>query len=171
MASFRRPRGTVVRHIPDWKVGQLHALNNTTTGGGAGTNNGFGLVNDAGQGQALVVWHLEAFARLVAAPTTIQLLTLYLYTGAPLAVTIPGQPLDTNQAFQGGSCWNIPQAANPPNSSLLPFLDVPMSPTGWRWEHDWPICVVRPGISLLAYMFGPVQDVDVSFVWEVTDAL
>jgi hypothetical protein len=168
MASFRRPRGTVVRHIPDWKTGQLHGLNNVTTGGGGGTFNGFGLVNDTGQGQPIVVWHMYAFARLVAAPTTIQVGTLGFYAGAPLSLTTPGQPLDLQQPYLGGSVWGIPPASAPNTND---FMDIPSSPTGWVWPHDWPICIVRPGQSLLYYVVGPVQDVAVGWIWEIADAV
>lgn len=168
MASFRRPKGTVVRHIPDWKSGQLLALNSATTGGIIGSDNGAGLFNDAGQGQVLVVWHAYAFARTVAVPTTIQLATLGFLNGNAGAITTQGQPLDLQQPWLGGSVFAIPPAASLTTND---FMDVPMTGTGWQWPHDYPICVVRPGFSLLINMFGPVQDVAAGFMWEVTGAI
>lgn len=165
MASSRRPKGTVVRHIPDWKVGQLAALNNVQTGGAIGTDNGAGLFNDSGQGQVLVVWHVYAFARLVATPTTIQLATLGFLNGNAGQITTQGQPLDLQQPWPGGSCFTLPHGAS---FTTNDFMDVPMGPDGWMWPHNWPLCVVRPGFSLIVNMFGPVQDTAVGFVWEVT---
>lgn len=168
MGSKRFPKGVVARSIPDWKTGQLHALNNAGTGGGLGTNNGAGLFNDARDGSMLVVWHLEASIRAVASPSTQQLFTLGFLNGNAGAITTQGQPLDTSQPWLGGSCFAIPGGASLTTND---FMDLSVLTGYWTWPHDYPICVVRPGQSLICNAFGPVQDWDVNFLWEVTKAL
>ena len=147
MASYRRPKGAVVRPIPDWNVQRLFY---------GGIQNGFvsaqnytdGFTNRETDGSSLIVWDCTiAIGRFTAATYTLATADWFIAQLPAPGTTAPFGPVDPTI---GGI--NSVLAHNYDTSSLpggLPVYNVLSGEGIWRWPNPFPLAIVRPGFSFL----------------------
>jgi hypothetical protein len=169
MASHRTPRGTVVRHLPDWNINNCATIQITGTETPGGTTEA-GVVNDATDGRYLVIWHLgiSHIAGSGADPAT-QVCGAQIYNTAGLLPYTQNTPLNPLIAPPPGSGWFNPTSAGfNPTGNIHPRL---WGDVNWDWPHDWPIGIVPPGYSISVVFSAPSAAFAVtaaSFIWEAT---
>ena len=172
MASFRRPKGTVVRSRPDWNVNKL-AYNNDWFVGLTSTNTLTVLLhNDGTQGRNLIVWALD----IVHLPSNWPVEQGIAATGGmlngvgaanfvspslmmnPLSPLVSGQVYDLTEPF--------PSLGLTDHSRTFG-----LSAGGYSWPHEWPCAVIPAGYSFGVELHGIQPQMAVGFVWEEADAL
>jgi len=172
MASYRRPKGTVVRTVPDWNLSNCAALAITGTEVPGGLSEA-GLVNDAKDGRFLVVWHLgiSHIAGAGADPATMNC-GAQLYSTLGFPTYIDNTPLNPMAPAPPGSGWfNAGSPGYQTSGLLIPKL---WGNAYFQWPHDFPLCVVPPGYSLSVVFSAPSAGFGVTaadFLWEAVRGL
>jgi hypothetical protein len=168
VASYRRPKGTVVRPIPDWN---LSAMANCVIIGPELTP-GFhelAINNNATDGSVLIVWDVTLNTGVVhpgdgSVMTAGFQLYPYIYGGT---LNPPAQ-LDPRVGVGfGGSYFNSDVTQIPAGYKFGPVF---WGPVTWSWPHDWPFCLVPPNWTLSASidLENGALDLDAcSFTFEV----
>lgn len=148
MASYRRPKGAVVRPIPDWNL-QKCCYGGVQNGFAAMTSFSAGCTNQDTQGGSFIIWDCTvSVGRFDAAVNpTVQFMNLGTFQGAVIVGATPAVNVDpTVGAYPMVFDSNYNLTTLEPNSSAY----VPLSGEGtWRWTNNFPMAIVRPGWSLL----------------------
>jgi hypothetical protein len=169
VASYRTPRGTVVRHLPDWNINNCATIQiiGTETPGGITEA---GLVNDATDGRFLVIWHLgiSHIAGAGADPAT-QNCSTQVYNTAGILPYTENTPLNPLMAPPPGKGWfNTTSPGTQPIGQIHPIL---WGSVNWDWPHEWPLAIVPPGFSISVVFVAPsagFATTAASFIWEAT---
>jgi hypothetical protein len=172
VASFRRPKGTVVRSFPDWNINKL-AYNNDWFVGLTSTNTLTVLLfNDNNVGKNLIVWALDivhyadnwpkengipANGGMLVGVGTATFVSPTLMIN-PLAAVVSGQVYADTSVF-----------GSPPLTDESRTFG--LSAGGYSWPHEWPCAVIPPGWSFGVELHGSESQMAVGFVWEEADAL
>jgi hypothetical protein len=172
MASYRRPKGTVVRTLPDWNLNNCAAISIVGTEIPGGTTEA-GLVNDATDGRFLVLWHLgiSHIAGAGADPATMSAVA-QLYATLGLLPYTQNTPLNPTAPAPPGSGWfNATSPGVQTTGELIPNL---WGNAYFQWPHDYPVCVIPPGYSASVVFNAPATNFGVtaaSFMWEAVRGL
>ena len=171
MASFRTPKGTVVRAVPDWNSANVaNYVGGSVEGPAAFAENG--VFNNANDGSFLAIW--DATISLIDlntadGPDLFSGFSLYQATSP---ATGNGSP-PINPTF--GMPWGIgffnavPDAMGPETQFGPQFR----GPATWSWPHNWPMCFVPSG-WIFSFQFNTAAsstgECGVSIYWEATKA-
>jgi hypothetical protein len=157
----RRPKGTIVRPLPDWNLRNM-GFGQIVGGANANLSENLGLYNDSTIGEALVIWDVTInvavrTAGVVSQPNVAGQLQ-------PGGTNLNGlsQPVLTPAIGQGqaipGQLWDD---ANAPGLSFAQYTFL-LDAGQWRWMHDWPFAVIPPAWSYVWYIVGSSQGMSVS---------
>jgi hypothetical protein len=169
MGTWRRPKGSVTRPIPDWQLRNM-AAGGITGRTGAGTFEDLGLFNDSTDGSYLVLWDVlitvgapqnanpslpSVIGKLIAGSEGISTTGLSQPRGYPL-VGASGSP--------PGAFWDnlTPSGLTTPAYQFMDDARV------WQWQHDWPFAAIPPRFSYVVELFGDTSGWSFSCVWEAT---
>lgn len=150
MASYRRPKGTVVRPIPDWNVQKL-CYGGVQNGFAANTSFNAGCTNSDTSGGTFIVWDSTITVGRFAAATApvVTFMSLGIFSGAILVAASQASPVDPTIAAPllfFDSNYNIT------NLTTITSAYVPLSGEGtWRWANPFPLALIRPGFSLMLF--------------------
>lgn len=173
MPSWRRPRGTVIRTIPDWNLNNCASvlISNSVSGAYAVEA---GLYNNSTAGWFLVVWGLS-IGQYYSSLTNIGYFQAWVQMLKTPGVT-PYQannPVNPTSTVNFGVGWYNSASPGPQNENLL--YPAPVGPGNWEWPHDFPIGVVPAGYSLSVVFTGGIigQDgqMNAGFWFELAQAL
>jgi hypothetical protein len=163
-ASYRRPKGVVVRSLPDWNSTNLMSGAQFNLGATVNHTSDAGLYNDATDGSLLVLWHLSVAVSYVV-NTTITLPAAL----AGFTVLNPGGSAASNlynsQPARAGAVWSGFDIFD--TTALDDEWVFPLSGGAYQWPHEWPIAIIPPGMSFALEVNGPCGLAWFSFIWEV----
>lgn len=169
MRSFRRPKGTVIRTVPDWNSANL----GSATIIGPEIQPGFyelGIFNNATDGSYLVLWDAQASATVTQPndpATLISGFKFYNNPNPPIVGFSNGANPTVGQPF-GAGFYNGDPTIIPQNSDYGPtFFGI----VQYSWGHDFPLAYIPPGyiFSFTSdYFAGNSNFARASFFWEVT---
>ena len=167
MASYRRPKGTVVRAVPDWNLNACAAIAIIGTES-SGQISECGLINDAKDGRFLVVWELGISHAAGGGGDPAQMTCgAQLYQSPIFGVSLANTPLNPTIGMVPGSGWfNGTSAGFLTTGVLQPILK---GNVDYHWPHNWPFCVIPPGFSLTVVFTPPAAGFDsfaANYVWE-----
>lgn len=172
MASYRRPKGTVTRPIPDWHLGSMANL----TIIGPEISPGYqesGIVNNATDGSYLVVWDVSISANVVTGGDgSVMSSGFFLYVNPFGLVDSAGVSLNPINGVQYGFSYTTGDPTQHPQGSN--FGPAWWGPVNWSWPHDWPFVVLPVGWTLGFYCDlenGSDNLHKASFTYEITRAL
>jgi|SRR5579871_2006490 len=171
MASFRKPKGTVIRSVPDWNSNNMA----NTFVIGPELSPGFfelGLYNNALDGSFLAIWDVTISSTVLLGGDGSTMTTgfnLYPWSGAPYTGSAspvnPTLGMPYGVGFYNGDITQIPAG-----SGFGPHW---WGPINWTWPHNFPMCYVPAGwiFSMQSFLGSPaVNAAAASFYWEVTQA-
>lgn len=150
MASYRRPKGIVVRHIPDWNSNWV-GFSSLFAGGTGTSTQTLGLFNNANDGSYFVVWDCTMSIGPVVAASVPLGNAVWQIAKAPITgFTDPCAPINPMSPMgtpYGLIVSGFNTSGIDPNAAVYQSLD---DIGTWVWPHDWPMCVVPVGYSLIA---------------------
>lgn len=150
MASYRRPKGAVVRPIPDWNTQNLF-YGGVQNGFAALTSFNAGCINLDTQGRSFIIWDCTVTVGRFAAATapTLTFMSLGIFQGAVVVAGSAGSPVDP---FVGAPSVFFDSNFNTTNLTTISSSYVPLSGEGtWRWTNPWPMAVLRPGYAHILF--------------------
>jgi len=162
MPTRRRPKGVIIRPLPDWQGRQMMMGDSSNTELDTGVGQ-VGLYNNATDGSILVVWDLATnLAPKIGAAAPVCGCTVVMAKGLTSA-NQQTRPLHSEGINFPGVCWTI----QPVGSGLLPAdYTTLQAPGTWNWPHNWPFAYIYPGWSLVTQYNQDLQLFHSSFVWE-----
>lgn len=148
MASYRRPKGAINRHIADWNNGRLY-YSSIQNGFSTSTTQKYGLQNVSSTGSSLIVWDCTIeIGRFTAAVNPLGIAS-WEVAKVPIVGTLNVlQPIDPQSPTTNSGIGN-----NIDDSSLVSGRTQynALSDAGiWRWNGGIPMAIIRPGYTLLA---------------------
>lgn len=131
---------------------------------GVGDLGAVALLNDSTQGEWFVVWDVQIVCVPNPIPSHLIISDLAICTGQlPGALFIKGNnsSLVSSVAALPGSTWTH----NSPGNEIGNIFNSPSLITSgnvayYQWPHEWPVCAIAPGDSVVAY-----SDADAYFEW------
>jgi hypothetical protein len=147
MASYRRPKGTVVRPIPDWNSKDLYygGIQNSSLGG---LDYFDGVQNLETDGSSLIIWDCTISLGAFTAGTQVIGSADWFLAQVPQHA-FPGQlaPLDPI----GPTILSVVNHGFDTSNLVtgMPFYTVLSGPDTWRWPNPWPMAIIRPGFTWL----------------------
>lgn len=148
MASYRRPKGTVVRHVPDWNSRNLYYgfIQNSFS---SAQDYFDGFTNQETDGSSLIIWDCTISLGHFTAPDNLAQSAAWLILPAvqvgPVIGFAPVDPFSPSIASTLNHNYNT-------SASLLtntPFYAALSDQQTWQWPHEWPMAIIRPGWSFL----------------------
>jgi len=142
---------------------------------GIGALGGVGLINNSTRGEWLVVWDIQIVNLPNPIPNQLIISDIAIATGrAPGSLLIPNNsnPLASNVASQPGTTWTV----NSGGTELgAVFNSTTLLISGnyayYQWVHEWPVCAIAPGDSVVAYSDGNAyHDFGVGYLYETVPA-
>lgn len=132
-----------------------------------------GLLNDSNANEWLVVWDFSITALPNPIPNHLIVADCVIGTGrnaGSLIIVGDNKPAISQGRSMPGSVWTLNV---PSNEIAKPFNSVTLLTTGtyafYLWNHDWPLCAIAPGDSLVAYSDADAyQDFAANFIYQVT---
>ena len=132
-----------------------------------------GLINDTADGKWLIIWDIQIVTVPNPIPNHLIIADLAIATGklaGSLSFANSNSPLISVGGAQPGSTWthNIPG-----NEIGQIFNSISLIPAGtmayYQWPHEWPVCAIAPGDSVVAYSDADAySDWGASFLYQVT---
>jgi len=123
-----------------------------------------GLLNDSTRGEWFVVWDVQIVTVPNPIPSHVIIADLAISpqkNAGSLSIAGNNGPLASGVGTLPGSTWTL---NIPGNESGRIFNSVSLITTGnvayYQWVHDWPVCALQPGDSVVAY-----SDADAYFDW------
>lgn len=113
---------------------------------------GSGIVNRQTSGQWLVIWDLQVFAAgsfaSVGAVFDLCIIqgTQSIYSNYQVEPSFPTTSFTQTIPSAG---WGFSDGAA--NEASKPFYSLSLPVGGYQWVHDWPLCAIAPGQSVVAY--------------------
>lgn len=150
MASYRRPKGTVVRPVPDWQLANL-VYGGVQNGNAGSVNTNVGCINLDTSGGSFVIWDCTITIDRFAAATNpvVTFTSMGIFQGAVIVAGSQASPVDT--MFAPGLLF-FDANFNVTNITTINSAYVPLSGAGiWRWNNNFPLAVLRPGFALLFF--------------------
>jgi hypothetical protein len=147
MASYRRPKGTVVRPIPDWNVRNLYfgVIQNGTQGSISYTD---GFTNKESDGTSLIIWDCTISLGRFLATTNVLGTAEWFIAQVPDPVTPnPMGCVVSTDAGIPSFCGHNYDTSN--LSTPIPGYAALSGEGIWRWENNFPLAVITPGFSFL----------------------
>lgn len=148
MASYRRPKGTVVRHVPDWNSAKLYYgfIQNSFS---SAQDYFDGFTNFETDGSSLVIWDCTiSLQHFSAADNSSQSADWLILPAVQQGPVIGFAPIDPFSA----SIMSTLNHNYDTSAALLtntPFYAALSGQGTWQWPHEWPMAVIRPGWSFL----------------------
>jgi hypothetical protein len=148
----RKPKGSIIQPLPSWNLRRMYG---TAFGIGTvplGALIGSGVFNAQTRGEWLVIWDVQVFATgsFAAAGAVVD---INIMTGTQSANTgyqkQPANPLISANTTIPSFGWGFKDSAT--NEAGLNFLSLQIPVNGYQWVHDWPLCAIQPGDSVVAY--------------------
>ncbi len=139
---------------------------------GLGALGAVGLINDATRGEWLVVWDLWIVALPNPTANRLFVADMAICTGRLAGSSlIPNNsgPLASSVGSQPGTNWTN-NAGGTELGNIFSSIDlISQSPQlTYRWVHEWPVCAIAPGDSVVAYSDGSAYfDFGVGYIYEV----
>jgi hypothetical protein len=147
MASYRRPKGTVVRPIPDWNVQNLYYASSFNAASG-NLDYFDGVLNTETDGSSLIVWDCTiALGAFTAGVEVIGSADWFLAQVPPAPNNFGLAPVDPTQANPLSQMGHSYDTSNLVTG--MPFYSALAGPGIWRWTNPFPMAVIRPGFALL----------------------
>lgn len=136
----------------------------TTVGAVAlGTFAQVSLYNNSPQGNSLVVWDWCVKAQGVAGQPQPAVARMALLFGSSGTLFNVPHPLVSGGAQGDGQIYQA-NPYTPPGGEDASFA---LAPDAYTWQHEWPICIVRPGWRLgIDSDANPLTVFIVNFIWE-----
>lgn len=114
-----------------------------------------GLLNDTQAAEWMIIWDVRITSVPNPIPSHLIVADLVIGTGrnsGSLFSVGNNRPLVSFVAAMPGSTWTL----NSPNNEIAkPFHSVTLIPSGntanYEWPHEWPVCAIAPGDSVVAY--------------------
>jgi hypothetical protein len=162
----RRLKGTVVNPQPSWNIKRMFGSAVGTGPLGIGDIGAIGLLNTGSAGEWLVVWDVQVNIHPSASGSGQRVLDGAIRRGteSSLLFTEPNNPLASAVASGPGQVWAAItgfEAGGIFFSGIFP-ADV------YQWPHEWPICAIQPGDSLVFYSDGSAaNNFSAMFLYEV----
>lgn len=132
-----------------------------------------GLINNSTDNQWLVVWDFQIVNVPNPVPTGIINVDLSICTGrnsGSFLIANNNSPVISQGPVLPGTNWTN----NVPDSTLGQiFNSFALTLAGkygfYFWNHDWPLCAIAPGDSVVAYSdANAYEDFSASFMYQVT---
>jgi hypothetical protein len=148
----RKPKGSIIPPLPSWNIRNMYGTEFGIGPVALGDLVGSGVFNAQTDGSWLVIWDLQLFAN-GSPPAVGWVFDLNIIHGTQsfyhdysfnTALPVCSQ---TKQIPSGG--WGFMDSAA--NEASLPFLNYSLPVGGYQWVHDWPLCAIAPGDSIVAY--------------------
>ena len=123
-----------------------------------------GLLNDSTRGEWFVIWDVQIVTVPNPIPSHLIIADLAISPqklAGSLSIAGNNSPLTSGVGTLPGSTWTH---TSPGNIVGNIFNSVSLITTGnvafYQWVHDWPVCAIQPGDSVVAY-----SDADAYFEW------
>ncbi len=113
---------------------------------------GSGIVNRQASGDWLVIWDLQVFAAgsFAAVGAVFDLCIIQGTQSQNSNYQVePSFPANSFAPTIPSSAWGFKDAAA--NEASKPFYSLSLPVGGYQWVHDWPLCAIAPGQSVVAY--------------------
>jgi hypothetical protein len=111
-----------------------------------------GIFNGQTDGGAIVIWDVQVFYTGTP-PATGAVVDIDIIHGTQSgAVNYQVEdvlPITSQKPSIKSFAWGFNDPAN--NEAGRPFFNPNIPTTGYQWIHDWPLCTVLPGDSVVAY--------------------
>jgi len=158
----RSPKGTLIRTLPEWHFAKLSSGSFSGVAVADNSYIGVGLFNNSTDGSVLVVWDVEVKATPSAAQTP-EFVRELLIQGQLSGALSPVYQLQV--AAQ--TAWGQITANNPYSNPHGELASFPIQNEVWKWGHEWPMCALLPGYSLVMVSDNNGSAIwGVSFIWE-----
>ena len=166
MPSHRRPKGSLVRTLPDWHFANMASGGIQFSPIVLGDSHAFGVFNDSAQGRWLVLWDIAVTFFPAGGIGAINLIDLGHLSGHDGQALTPGSALGGTIPSPGGQTWHEANFQDHTDD----FFYLAMQNGQYHWPHDWPLAAVPSGWSIVAILDGNPASagVVVNFVWEIT---
>lgn len=148
----RKPKGSIIQPLPSWNLDSLYG-----TGFGIGPVPLGNLVasavfNAQTDGSWLVIWDVQVFAT-GSFPAGGAVIDFCIIRGTqPNAAghqIEPSVPITSYTASVPSYGWGF---SDPANNEAGPVFASPHLPVnGYQWVHEWPLCAIAPGDSIVVY--------------------
>jgi len=116
---------------------------------------GSGINNAQTRGEWLVIWDVQVFAT-GSFPASGAIVDINIISGTPSSnvgyQVQPSNPLISSNRGIPSFGWGFKDSAA--NEAGLNFLSLALPVNGYQWVHDWPLCGIQPGDSVVAYSDG-----------------
>ncbi len=113
---------------------------------------GSGVVNRQTSGDWLVIWDLQVFAA-GSFPAPGAVFDLNIIQGTQSFYNNyqvePSFPATSFTPTIPSAAWGFMDGAA--NEASKPFYSLSLPVNGYQWVHDWPLCALAPGQSVVAY--------------------
>lgn len=131
-----------------------------------------GLLNDSTRGEWMVIWDVQILTVPNPIPSHLIIADLAIGTGrnaGSLFFAGDNGPLASAVATMPGSMWTN---NSPGNEIGRIFNSVSLIVSGntafYQWVHDWPVCAIQPGDSVIAYSDADAySDWGAGFIYEI----
>lgn len=131
-----------------------------------------GLLNNATRGEWLVIWDIRTVSIPNPIPATLITVDLNIGTGqntGSLTFANSNNSLISFGSALPGIIWTLNVPGNELGNvfhSLAPLISDIYA--YYVWPHDWPVCAIAPGDSVIAYSdANPYHDFSADFIYEV----
>lgn len=134
------------------------------------------LQNDSTAGEWMVIWDVQIVTVPNPIPNHLIISDLAISSQRLLgSLFFPGNnsPLFSSAAALPGSTWTH----NSPGNEVGNIFNVPSLITSgnvayYQWVHEWPVCAIQPGDSVVAYSDADAyQDFGVGFLYELVPGM
>ena len=168
----RRPKGAVIQPLPSWNLRNMAGAASSTGNLALGALGAVGLINNATAGEWLVIWDVRVIALPNPIGTILMVADMAICTGrlaSSLLIANNNSPLISFGGTIPGTNWTNNTSATEIGNIFNSVDLIYSSPTAYyTWGHDWPICGIAPGDSMVVYSDGSAyHDFGVSFIYEV----
>ena len=151
----RKPKGSIIQPLPSWNLKRMCGASSSTGALALGALGAVGLLNDSTRGEWMVIWDVQIVTVPNPIPNHLIISDLAICNGTlagSLFLKGNNSPLTSASPASPGSTWTNNTPGNEIGSI---FNSVSLIPAGtmafYQWVHDWPVCALQPGDSVVAY--------------------
>lgn len=148
----RKLKGTVVHQIPSWNLKNMYGTAFGVGPAALGELVASAVYNGQQDGAWLVIWDVQVFANgnFAAVGAVVDFDIIHgTQSGAANYQVEPALPVISNGIAIKSFGWGFTDPNN--NEAGKPFLNPDIPVGGYQWPHDWPLCAIAPGDSIVAY--------------------
>lgn len=168
----RKPKGSIIQPLPSWNLKRMAGASSSTGALALGALGAVGLLNDSTRGEWFVIWDIQIVALPNPIGNTLIVSDIAICTGrlaGSLFSAGNNSSLISASGKNPGSTWRNNAPGNEIGAIFNSTTLINSGNTSYYvWPHDWPVCAIQPGDSVVAYSnANPYFDFGVGFIYEI----